>query len=267
MTKSFRKWLVSEGKDLFGFEDARPVAKKRMDDDLPVTPISADIILEYMQTRSLGDQECFSDSHDEVQWGRHPGAVRMVISPLGSFKTIIRKLQNDLLGEDVWVCKQILPFKEILNASERLDERVAEQIFERIEECWRDDIEAPSHDYNGLERLAVKVAESARRKGTIPEIFVYRGVRMIEKDRHYNIHFEVAGQGVEAPGSSRVEQFSIEMAYDRESGMIRSFGNNIQSPTRGHVWYPQPSEWDEKFSPSQDEDQIVAAICAAFSTY
>lgn len=267
MVKSFKNWLVSEGKDIFGFEKASEPKKEKVQDDLPVTPISADIILEYMHERSLGDQECFSNSHDQVQWGRYPGAVQMVISPLGSFKSIIRKLQKDLLGEDVWVCKQILPFKEILNASVKLDESLAEEIFERIERCWREDIEAPSADYEGLERLTVKVASAARRKGVIPEIFVYRGVRMIEKNRHYNIHFELSGQGVEAPGSARVEQFSIEMAYDKESGMVRSFGHDIQSPTKGHVWYPQPSEWDEKFSPSQDEDQIVAAICAALKTY
>ena len=115
--------------------------------------------------------------------------------------------------------------------------------------------------------MTLKVAEAARRKGTIPEIFVFRGVRMVDKGRHYNIHFELSGQGVEAPGSSRVEQFSIEMAYDKNSGMIRSFGHDIQSPTRGHLWYPQPSEWDEKFSPYQDDGEIVSAICAALSTY
>lgn len=258
--------MISEGKDLFGFENLQEPVKKK-EDDLPIVPISADVILEFMYARSLGDQECFSSSHDQVQWGRHPGAVQMVISPLGSFKSIIRKLQTDLVGENVWVCKQILPFKEILHASFQLDESVAEEVFGKIEECWKEEIEAPSNNYEGLERLTVKVAERARRKGIIPEIFVYRGVRMIEKNRHYNIHFELSGQGVEAPGRSRVEQFSIDMAYDNDSGMIRSFGYNIQSPTRGHVWYPQPSEWDEKFSPSQDEDQIVSAICAALSTY
>lgn len=231
------------------------------------TNISADIILEHLHRMKLGGHECFSNYHDHVQWGRHPGAVQMVISPLGSFKSIIRKLNTNLLGESVWICKEIVPYKEILNASIKLDETIAESIFQRIEEYWKEDLDALSHDYDGLERLTVRVAEATRRKDTIPEIFVYRGVRMVEKDRHYNIHFELSGQGVEAPGAARVEQFSIEMAYDKESGMIRSFGHDIQSPTRGHVWYPQPSEWDEVFSPSQDEDQIVSSICAALSTY
>ena len=266
MIGSFRKWLVSEGKDIFGFEGTRETPRV-VEDDLPVVPISADVILEFMHTRTIDGLECHSDSHDHVQWGRYPGAVQMVITPLGSFKSIIRKLHRDLLGEEVWVCKKIIPFKDILRASVRLDESIAEDVFGRIEECWKEDVTAPSRDYAGLERLSVQVAEAARRKGNIPEIFVYRGVRRVEKDKHYNIHFELAGQGVEAPGSSRVEQFSIEMAYDRESGMIRSFGHDIQSPTKGHVWRTQPSEWDERFSPSQDEQEIVDAICAALRTY
>lgn len=180
MTKSFKNWLVSEGKDLFGFEMKREDPKKELDEG-PITTISADTILEYLNSRDIDGHECFSSSHDQVQWGRHPGAVQMVISPLGSFKSIIRKLQTDLLGESVWVCKEILPYKEILKASIRLDEGIAEDIFERIEKHWRSDIESPSSDYEGLERLTVRVADAARRKDIIPEIFVYRGVRMIDK--------------------------------------------------------------------------------------
>lgn len=265
--KTFKNWLISEGKDLFGFERDSAEPKRKVEDESPITPISADIILEYLHSRDIDGHKCFSDSHDHVQWGRHPGAVQMVISPLGSFKSIIRKLQVDLLGEQVWVCKEIVPYKEILKATVKLDEDVAEDIFEKLSAHWKCDVEAPSGDYAGLEHLTIKVAEACRRKDVIPELFVYRGVRMMDRNRRYNIHFELAGQGVEAPGSSRVEQFSIDMVYEKDSGMIRSFGYDIQSPTKGHVWRPQPSEWDEKFSPSQDENQIVAAICAALSTY
>lgn len=266
MTKSFRNWLVSEGKDLFGFED-RKAAPPKVDDDGPIVPVSADIIMEYMHSMTINGQECFSDYHDQVQWGRNPGAIQMVISPLGSFKSIIRKLHTDLKGENVWICKEIIPYRDILRASRRLDETIAEDVFRKIEKHWEGELTVPSREYDGLERLTVRVAEASRRKDILPEIFVYRGVRMVEKDRHYIIHFELSGQGVEAPGSSRVEQFSIEMCHDRESGMIRSFGHDVQSPTKGHRWYPQPSEWDEMFSPSQEPDEIVSAICAALSTY
>lgn len=266
MKRTFRNWLVSEGKDIFGFEGGKREVPEPVDES-PIVPVGADHILEFMHTRTINGQECFSNYHDHVQWGRHPGAVQMVISPLGSFKSIIRKLQTDLLGEAVWICKEIVPYKDMLKASPKLDESVAENIFERIEEHWKGELEAPSGEYDGLERLAVRLAESARRPDNLPELLVYRGVRRVKKDEHYDIHFEMRGHGVEAPGSARVEQFSIELAYDRQRGMIKCFGHDIQSPTKGHKWYPQPSEWDEMFSPSQDEKEIVSCVCSAFRTY
>jgi hypothetical protein len=57
------------------------------------------------------------------------------------------------------------------------------------------------------------------------------------------------------------------MSYNPKSGMIRSFGNDIQSPAKGHRWYPQPSEWDEYFSSGQSESEISECIAAALSTY
>jgi hypothetical protein len=264
--RSFKNWLVSEGKDLFGL-DRVYVPKKEVHNDMPIKTISSEIILEDLMTRSLGEMQAFSTFHDHIQWGRHPGSVQMVISPMGSFKSIIRRLQEDLRGDAVWICKRVLPYKEILNATRAIDEDMAEDIFERIKECWAGDLEAPSNDYKDLEKLTIKVAERCRSQVVKPELMIFRGVREIKKDIHYNIYFECAGHGVEAPGSMRLEQFSIDMSYDKESGMIRSFGYGIQSPTRQHLWQVQPSEWDEMFSPSQDQKEIIDAVSAAFSTY
>jgi hypothetical protein len=61
--------------------------------------------------------------------------------------------------------------------------------------------------------------------------------------------------------------FEINMSYNPKTGLVRSFGHDVQSPMKGHVWYPQPSEWDEYFSPAQDVSEIVDSICGALSTY
>lgn len=263
---NFNNWLVSEGKDLFGFEK-RISPEKRADDDMPIDPIDADTIMESLMERKIYDMEAFSNFHDHVQWGRHPGALQMVISPLGSFKSIIRRLQDHLLGERVWVCKKIMPYKDLLNAKFSKEQDMTDIMFEAIEKCSEEDIEPPSKDYSRLENLTLKVAKDSRKEAIKPELMVFRGVRMVEKDRHYNIHFECRGHGVEAPGGMRLEQFSIDMSYDPRTGMIRSFGYGIQSPTRQHLWQVQPSEWDELFSPHQKEEEIVSCVCSAFSTY
>lgn len=264
--KSFKNWMISEGKNLFGFDDITIKTKKEINDN-PIKNIDSGLIIEYLIKKNLGHSDAFSNFHDHIQWGKENGAIQMVISPLGSFKSIIRKLQTDLKGNSVWVCKKILPYKEITNSKNYIDEEIADEIFSKIKDCWKNEIDAPSNDYKKLERLTIKVAENCRKKNIKPEIMVYRGVKAIDKDKHYNIHFECSGHGVEAPGSMRLEQFSIDMFYDKNSGMIRSYGYGIQSPTRQHLWQIQPSEWDEIFSPSQSENEIVSAISSAFSTF
>ena len=229
--KTFKNWLISEGKDIFG-KSPDNVKVRHETEEGPIKPIDSGIIVESMMRRKLGDMEAFADFHDHIQWGKNTGAIQMVIRPLGSFKSIIRKLQEDLNGERVWVCKKVLPYKELLKASEAIDEDMADELFLKVEECWNGEMEAPSGEYSGLERLAVKVAERCRSKEVKPEIMVFRGIRRIKMNEHYNIHFECSGHGLEAPGSMRLEQFSIDMHYDRRSGMIRSYGYGIQSPTK-----------------------------------
>jgi hypothetical protein len=54
-----------------------------------------------------------------------------------------------------------------------------------------------------------------------------------------------------------LEQFYIDMSYNQKTGMIRSMGVGVQSPTRQHTWTIQPSEWDEYFSNTQPEEEII----------
>lgn len=266
---SFREWLIGEGADIFGFQRRKSTLRpdNKPESDGPVVDIHSDVIVEFMMRQKMNGVEPISEFCNQIRWGKSTGAMQMVISPLGSYKSIIRRLQPDLEGRDVWACKKILPYKEILDASVRLDERLASGILSEIERIGKGSMEAPSHDYDGLERLVIRLSRATSRRGVIPEIFVYRGVRQVKKGEHYIIAFELAGQGVEAPGSSRVEQFHIEMVYSPSTGMVRSFGHDVQSPTKGHVWYPQPSEWDEQFSSGQGEHEIIDCVTAALSTY
>jgi hypothetical protein len=265
--KTFKKWLVlKEGRDIFGFEKERPVTKKVVD-ERPIVPIDPDVLMDTMLETNLDGRKAFSDFHDQVQWGREPGAIQMVISPLGSFKSIVRKLHTNLKGESVWVCKKIIPYADILHANKKIDESLAADIFEQIEKVSKGDLEAPLNNYCKLDSLTIKVANYCRRKDIIPELFIFKGIRQVKKNENYLIYFEPRGQGVEAPGSARVEQFIINMSYNPETGMIKSFGHDVQSPIKGHVWYAQPSEWEEYFSPSQSPNEITEAIGAALSTY
>jgi hypothetical protein len=265
--KTFKKWLIlKEGKDIFGFEKER-AAPKKVIDETPIVNIDPDVLMDTMLETNLGGLKAFSDFPDRVQWGREPGAIRMVISSLGSIKSIVRKLHTDLKGESVWICKKIMPYVEVSHANKETYESFASDIFEQIEKANKEDLEAPLNNYTKLESLAIKIANYCRRKDIIPEIFMFRGIKQIKKNENYLIYFEPRGQGAEAPGSARLEQFIIDMSYNPETGIIKSFGHDIQSTMKGHVWYPQPSEWEEYFSPSQSPNEITEAIGAALSAY
>jgi hypothetical protein len=265
--KTFKKWMdLKEGRDIFGFEKER-VVPARIVDESPIIPINPEVLIETMLLNEIGGRKAFSDYPDQVQWGREPGAMQMVISPLGSFKSIVRRLQTNLKGESVWVCKKIIPYKDLMHSNKKFDESFAAELFEHIKKASNGDTESPSNDYEKLDSLTLKISNLCRRKDIIPEIFVFRGVKEIKNKQNYLIFFEPRGQGVEAPGSARVEQFMIDMSYDPSTGMIKSFGHDVQSPAKGHVWYPQPSEWEEYFAPSQHQNEIAEAIAAAFSTY
>lgn len=259
--------MLKEGADIFGFE--RPAAAKDQSPeyDGPIMPMKPEVLIETMLREKLNGQEAFSTYDDQIQWGRTPGAIRMVISPLGSFKSIVRKMQLDMEGKEVWVCKGIMPYKDITHANATFDETFAMDLFGKIEEINKQDIEAPSNEYKGLRNLTINLAQHCRRKDIMPEVFIFMGVKEMKKDENYLIEYECRGQGVEAPGSARIERFVIDMSYSPKTGMIKSFGHDIQSPTRGHVWYPQPSEWEEYFSTGQSQKEIINAIGAALSTY
>jgi hypothetical protein len=256
-----------EGRDIFGFDKGSESAPEREEYDGPIIPIDAEVLIETLLKTDLGVKEAFSAFPDQIQWGRHPGAIQMVISPLGSFKSIVRRLQKNLVGESVWVCQRIIPYTDVMHAGFAFDENFAMDLFDEIRKIDSKEMEVPSHDYKKLENLTIRTSNYCRRKDVIPDLFIYKEIRRMVQDRNYLIKFECRGQGAEGPGSTRLEEFLIDMSYDPATGLIRSFGHDVKSTMRQHQWYPQPSEWDEYFTPSQSESEIIHAIGAALSTY
>jgi len=255
-------------KDIYGFDKGRKQKRDPLlNQGTPIIPINPEIIINAMLRSPFNNQVPFSSFPDEIQWGTRVGAVKMVISPLGSFKSIIRKKITDLQGNEVWSCKRIVPYNDLLHANQMFDEKLASKLLDEIEEISEEGIEAPEKEYEGLEKLTKKISNICRRKDVIPEIFIYKGIKQIRKNQNYLIYFECSGHGVEAPNSGRVEQFIVDMSYDPKTGLIRSFGHDVQSKTRQHLWYPQPSEWDEYFSSKQSDTEISECIGAALSTY
>lgn len=269
MKTSFEDWLlIKESKDIFGFEKAKLYsAESKSSEEKPIGAISIESMMNELLKFKLNDQKPFSKFVNHIQWGEHNGATQMVISPLGSFKSIIRRLQTDLTGKPVWICKNILPYKDVMEANLKIDENLAHMLFEKIEHANEKQLESAIGDYVDLENLTVKLIQECQKTRFMPKLFIFTRAKEIKPNEHYIIEFELKGQGIEAPGSSRVEAFNIHLQYDPKKGIIRSFGHEIQSPTKGHKWMPMPSEWDECFSPAQPVIEIIDSICGALSTY
>jgi hypothetical protein len=261
--KSFKKWL-NESKDIFAFNKNQSI---NIDQEKnPIKSINIENINKSLLKIELYEQKPFSRFVNEVQWGSHNGAIRLTISPLGSFKSIIRRLQTDLEGNQVWICKDVIPYKDINDSNPELDESISNDLFDRIQKIYENQLESAINDYDNLKNLAIKCAKECNKPKNLPEIFIFNGITEV-KNNHYIISFELKGQGVEGPNSVRIEQFNINLIYERNKGLIRSFGNEIDSPIKGRLWRPAPSEWDEYFSPAQSSNEIIECIVKILKTY
>jgi len=262
----FKKWLLKE--DIFGFEQKVKYQNTKSEPcDQPIVNINSDLVVEYMMSQNIRGMKPKLQFSNQVQWGEETGAIRIKLSPIGSFKIFIRKLQPNLEGTNIWVCKKILEFKELVKSNDSICEQIASSIFDLIEEIESQSINAVNPEYKGLEGLTRKLAANVSRRDIMPSLFIYKGVYPAKEQNNWLVVFECRGHGVEAPEGNRLEQFNIDMSYNPKTGMIRSFGQNIESPVKGHRWYPQPSEWDEYFSSGQSEKEIIEAISVAFKTF
>jgi hypothetical protein len=256
----FKKWLLNE--DIFGFDDVKPVSIQKPKDENPIIGVSADPILSELSKLVLGYKKPVRNWHNIVEWGtEQPGSLKVLVTPIGSTKIIVRRLTHNLLGEQVWVCKKIIPLRESYKNQE-ID--IALDLREYLLGYDKELLDTPAREYKNFGKLVTETAILSRRN--TPVFFIYQGVRKLD-EYNYIIHFDCRGQGVEAPTAKRVEEFCINVSYQPMTGMIRSWGYEVNSPTRRHVFLTMPSEWDEYFTPSQSVTEIAESIAAALSIY
>lgn len=263
--KSFQDWVILEKKDIFGFDYYAPNGDKgKSSKSPPLHRIKVEEVISELLTNNLGAKEAYSRFNNSIQWGIGSGSIYMEVSPLGSFKGIVRRLSNDAEGTPIWICKKVMPFYDYLNAETAFDRELAKDLIEKIKETDETKLESPDQNYDDLEDLTIKIAEDCQLN--MPEMFIYRGIKMVQEN-HYIIFFELKGQGIEAPGSTRIEQHHIQVSFNKKKGYIKIFNNDIQSPTKGREWLPAPSEFEEYFFPNQPINEISECVAAALSTY
>lgn len=225
--------------------------------------INVNTIIDELARLPIGNTEPRQKWAEVVEYGYGPGALRVSMSPNGSLKAVTRRLTTDLQGENVWVCKHIFPLCD--NKDQRRETEIAHLIHNYLNELSDKDLDAPVKDFDDIEGLARKLWEGAKKYHPGYIMFPYNLKKM--NDDYYKLVFEIRGQGIGTPNSSRTEQFDIDLYYDRQKGLIRCWGYDIASPAKQRLWQVQTPEWDEWFSPRQDYEEIIENILSSFLQY
>jgi hypothetical protein len=258
----FAEWASERKNDIFGFEKKKN-KKSTYENDLPIDPIDPELIMKELVELPLGVKRAIWDWHDTIVWGNEetPGSVLVELSPLGSYKAITRKMIMNAEGDKSWICKNVFDFNE--DGTDKEEKSLSFMIYEELTKADLD-LDSANSNFNDFEKYVIKISSALKLEH--PKIMFFDKVKKLN-EYYYICTFNYRGQGVEAPGSMRVEQFHVNLNFDKKKGLIRCWGNEVSSPTSGHKWQPQPSEWDEYFAPTQKIEEIAGAIKDMFMTY
>lgn len=259
----FTEWASERKHDIFGFEKKKAKKNISTEEEYPINPIDPELVMRELIELPLGMKKGIWDWHDTIVWGNEetPGSVLLEISPLGSYKAITRKMIINAEGDKSWICKNVLKFNE--DGIDKEEKNLSILIYEELTKADLD-LDSANRDFDNFEKYVIKITGALKLEH--PEIMFFDKVKKMNEN-YYICTFNYRGQGVEAPGSMRVEQFHINLNFDKKKGLIRCWGNDVSSPTSGHKWQPQPSEWDEYFAPTQKIEEITKAIKDMFMTY
>lgn len=204
---------------------------------------------------------------DTVVWGNdNAGAIKVAATPLGSLKLVVRRLVKDLQGENTWVFRKVFPLRDDIDQYH--ESVIAGNVYDTVVEISQEPLEAPDAEYEELDRLANKLWHTTKKQH--PSYIMFPTSFRKQNENYYKLVYEMRGQGAGSPyqgKTGRTERFDIDLIYEPNSGMIRCFGYDIDSSMRERSWMIQTPEWDEKFSPRQDSDEIVRNIVTTFMQY
>lgn len=224
------------------------------------------IVNELMQMPPLGPLEATNKVDDEVQWGNEEGAIKVTITPLGSMRATTKRMTRDLQGNKTWILESVHPISDYKDQYKEVE--IANKVFDKINEITNTPTNGPDGDYEEIERLAQKLWHTTKKQH--PSYIMFPTQLRKQTENYYKLVYEFRGQGMGAPVSGRTgraEQFNIDLVYYPEKGLIRCFAYDIDSTAKERKFILEPSEWDEYFSPKQEDNLIIENIVKLFLQY
>lgn len=201
---------------------------------------------------------------DKIVWGEGYGSLKVNITPLGSTRLVIRRESKDLEGNNVEICKKVIPLYDTVHSKNEVS--IAHDVYKELSRINEINVDGPDSEVDFFD--IVKNIWFEVKKNHPSYIMFPTELKEINKN-YYKMIFEIKGHGVQnlVPGPGRTEQFNIDVYYDLNKGVIRCWGYNIDSSLKNRSWIPQPSEWDECFFPTQDKKEITNCIIHSFLCY
>lgn len=265
----FKEWLLSEMAD-YGY-DTRASSRLQggtdiiKGDQLYDVIDATSIISELVRLPSLGPNEPIQKWDNIVEWGNGVGAIQVECTTFGSLKLVMRRKIADLQGEAAWLCKGVRPLSDIKDATHEIS--IAHESYEVVSQLSNKLMESPAREFPDFERLAWRMWAGLKKEHPSYCMFPI-GLRK-QTDDNYKMVFEFrgAGQGHVDADQGFLRQFDIELVWDKKKGLVRCWGNNIESQQGRSSWDIAPQEWNEYFSPFQDHSEIIDCIVKIFMQY
>lgn len=259
--KSFSKWLITEKRDIFGFEKDHQISKKNVRDELPIKQFNIEVLMNYLSKFDVNDKQPDVKFINELHWGSGPGALRCWFGT--GLNVIIERQSTDLQGQPRWFCHRVYQIDQTGYGGN--EESVGQEILEVVKEIDKKPMETPRHYYEEMENLVVAMTNKMKRAAR--DIFIYEGIRKLDSNQ-YIIRFSLRGGGVETLSQKRVLENQTYVTFSPDTGMIRVFNFNLESPVGvAAKWEIKENDTDWFFAPNQSRDEIAETISNVMHWY
>jgi hypothetical protein len=261
---NFKKWL--ERLDPFGFEEEEVEQKLTLPDELPHDQFPIEYICDQLKKITLNGKKGFTKFASEVMWGINPGALKVGFGP--QYQVYLERKVSSVDGEPVWITKKVLRI-DVENYQDAPDS-IVDSISQELEKLAQTQTEAPDKNFPEvkMEELVLALADAVQTKKN--NFFFYEKSKKIEPFR-YVIKLGVSGGGtgavLKSSDTNRVNAMMIEIAFEKDKGLIRCILYTVQSGEGNRYFVPQASFFDARFSPTQPEKEIVDAVLSGLKMY
>lgn len=259
--KTFSRWLVTEKKDIFGFDKENRIERRNIRDDLPSKRFNVEQMMNYLKMHEINGKRPNLKFFNELHWGTGTGAIKVWLGT--GLNVMVEKQAVDLTGEPRWFCHKVFQIDQ--SGYGGFEDAVAHELLDVVRRVDDKPMPTTQKAYSEMENLVVSMAN--KMKMTARNIFMYEGVTKID-DYQYIIRFSVRGGGVEAQDQQRILENQTNVSFSPETGLIRVFNYNIESAVGSAPgWELMEKDTDWYFAPNQSRDEIVETIANTIHWY